>query len=835
MKPVMNFLAKLFAKNNTKNVIASAPDPDFLPYSVHYDRRTVLTKNGELMQFIKVIGFNNTSIYADLIPLREAVRDAIRNNIKKTNFALWFSTIRRKKDISSYGEFNDFLSNKINQTWEDKNNLRDDFINELYITVIIEGLDSSISNFKSFFRSFSKISTLALHKEFLKNSCEELTKVTQGILANISDYGARMLEINEWEGVMYSEPMSFLGKICNLQDKDFPVSISDISEDLSDNKVIFTNRQVEIIGNNEHHFGAILSLKEYIELDPESLDKILQLPFEFVITQSFDFSYNESELEFYKYQDNILRISNSQDFRDLMGLSNFFESVEGTVTDYGKLQTTMMVIANSGDDLNYAIKKIIEKFHALGLVVIREDVFIEDCFWAQLPGNFKFLKRQKIINSYRVAGFGSLYSFDSGVIDGNYWGSAVTTFKTINNNPYFFNFHDGDNGHGLFIGGEYSGKTVLINFLLAQARRYNNKIFYVDFDNKAQNFIELLGGFYYKLSTENNDKRNLKINPFSEIDGDEKYQKFLTEFIYSLIYHSIQDISPQEIQLIGEYVNKILINKICNFSEAINVFNNDKTKNIFAILKNWNESNLLSIFNHNKEINWNDRIMGFDLSLYKDKEVITTPILYYLLYKIENILDGKVPAILVLKDANFLLKSSIFYDKISDILDRLRQKNCLVLFSINSINIVDESDFKLLKLIETKVASKFILKNAINSPQILQTLDLNDQELFGVKNFEDKNKKFLLKFGEDSVVINFDFSDHKALLRLLSSRPEDIAIVEEIYNYAQQEGKVIDIQTVVNKFTEVIEVLEQDLIQEQKRIERERKVAKMKKLRELED
>ncbi len=224
MKPVLEFAVKYFtSKEKKKNIVAQGPDEDFIPYAIHYDKKTILTKNVELIQIIRVSGFSNTSVYAELIPLREAVRDAIRDNIKQTNFALWFSTIRRKKNISPDGEFADYFSNKINQTWEEINNLQNDYVNELYITVIVEGIDTSIVNFKSLVGSFSKNSTRKLHESFLAKSLEILTNATSGILSAISDYGAKILEIKEWEGVLYSEQMRFLGKICHLQEKFYPV------------------------------------------------------------------------------------------------------------------------------------------------------------------------------------------------------------------------------------------------------------------------------------------------------------------------------------------------------------------------------------------------------------------------------------------------------------------------------------------------------------------------------------------------------------------------------------------------------------------------------------
>ncbi len=831
MKPLLEFGVKYFSKKNSgKVLLAESPDEDFIPYVIHYDKKTILTKNGELMQIIRISGFSNTSVYAELVPLREAVRESIRENIKQTNFALWFNTIRRKKNISPEGEFNDYFSSKINQTWEEINNLQNDYVNELYITVIIEGFDTSITNFKSLIGSFSKRSTRKIHENFLKKSLESLTNVTSGILSSISDYGANILEIKEWEGVLYSEQMRFLGKICNLRERYYPLSALDISTELSANKIAFGNNEIEVISGKDKNFSAILSLKEYSEISTELLDKVLQMPFEFVISQSFDFSYRESELEFAKHQDKMLRISNDQIFRDISGFTNFFEAVNGTATDYGKLQTTFMIVSKTREELNKDVKLIAEQFQALGMVIVREDCFMEDCFWSQLPANFRFLKRQKIINSYRVAGFASLYSFASGAISGTFWGPAVATFKTITNTPYFFRFHDGDQGHSMFFGKKSSGKTVLLNFVLAQARRFKNKIYYFDFDNKAKNFINMLGGFYYDLSYSDPEEKNcLKINLLA-VNTNPNFRKFLNEFFYSLIFRFRSEIPDAEIQNISKIVDAILTSKCDKLGEAIKLFDNDETKKIYETLKFWLDSGLVKIFDYDREINWSDRTMGFDLSEYGDKDFILVPILYYLLYKIENMMDGESPSIIVFKDADKLLSNEIFTDKIVHLLDRLRQKNCVAIFSFDSES-CGEDNKNLLTLISQKVSSKFILSDFNVSDDIKKSLKLKDEELRLINYFKNEDRKFLLKFGDDSMVANFDLSNHKPLTRLLSSSFEDIAIMEEIFNHSKESGKIIDNEIAIKQFYEVIEALEQEMIAQANEEERQKNLAKMKKAR----
>jgi type IV secretion system protein VirB4 len=288
-------------KIEKKKLTAQKPDEDFIPYVCHYDPNTILTKNGELLQVIRITGFSGGSVISDLISLRDALRDSIKNNIETDNFAFWFSTIRRQKDITLQTDpensFQDPFSKKFNDEWIEKNQWNKCYVNELYITVVIEGIDTSIGNFNSLIRSFSSFATKSLHKSFLQESHKKLSTVVNKILGEIEEYGAKLLGLKEWDGVIYSEPMRFFGKITNLYEERYPLLANDIASDLANHKIAFGAREIEVLGENNNNFAAIFSLKEYFEVSIRAIERVMQLPFEFMITQSFDFSSSKKDLE----------------------------------------------------------------------------------------------------------------------------------------------------------------------------------------------------------------------------------------------------------------------------------------------------------------------------------------------------------------------------------------------------------------------------------------------------------------------------------------------------------------------------------------------------------
>ena len=177
-----------------------------------------------------------------------------------------------------------------------------------------------------------------------------------------------------------------------------------------------------------------------------------------------------------------------------------------------------------------------------------------------------------------------------------------------------------------------------------------------------------------------------------------------------------------------------------------------------------------------------------------------------------------------------LLNNEIFTDKIVHLLDRLRLKNCVVIFCFDDEDCGEESK-NLLNLISQKVSSKFILSDFNVNDDMKDFLKLDDEEVRMINYFKENDRKFLLKFGSNSMVANFDLSQYKPLLRLLSSSFEDVAIIEEIFNHAKESGKVIDNEIAIKQFYEVVDALEQEIAIQKQEEQRQENLAKMRRAR----
>ena len=820
-----NQTSKIFRDSRKKISI----DHDFLPYACHYDKNTILTKNGEMMQVIRIVGLSNSFAASEIITLRETIRMAIADNFADGSFAFWFTTIRRKKNINPSGVFEDFFSREFDDLWVKKNQLDSHYINELFISIIVEDAVSSRGSTKAILSSFSSQANKKFYKNAFIDSYKKLSLAVKNLLLATEEYGARLLGVSELDGVLYSDPLSFFGKICNLHEDRYPLMPSDLSETLAVNPTLFGDREIEVIGDDFKGFAALFSLKEYFELSSVSLDKILQLPIEFIISQSFDFSYGKKDLADIEFQNYITKVSGDEEFRQISGLSEFFlesDFEQSNQKKYGKLQTTIMLINSNREGLNRDILSFHDRYSEMGLAFVREDVFLEHCFWSQMPANFRFLRRQKIVDISKIAGFSSLQSFPAGQISRNHWGPAVCVFKTIINTPYFFNFHSSKSPHCLIIGQKGYGRTVLTNFLLIQARRFKNRIFYLDFDQKAKCLISAIDGHYYDISChEKEDPSYLHLCPFNiNNSNDSETIYFLSDFIKKLVLFTKSIASNDQLAMIELKVRSVIENKITLFSQIIEEFNKPETSQIYEALSLWNGEELRRIFGSAYEINWKDEIISFDLTETKDQPGILLPIAFYLLGRIEKELDNS-PTILVIKEANRILDA--FGDDLVNFLEKMKSKNCVVVFVCEDNE--QSTNKPEIFTLNQNISTKLILANSNPAKYHQEIYGLSEEEAVVLRDMNQHLHHFLLKSDEDVVIASLDLAGIPDVEKIFSANQETLSVFDEIVS--QNRGETyspVAAKVWIPQFFDIMEKLTTEKMSNQKEEARQANIQKRK-------
>ena len=524
---------------------------EFIPICCHYDSETLLTKNGELIQTIQINGINQENISSNLLSLREIIRGSLKNHVNTTDLACWIHTIRKKRNLDDTSPYPNMFSQNIHNIWVKKNYWNDKFINTLFISFVYKGVDLKITNFSSFFQSFNKTKIAKEYFIHLNNAKEKLNQVVSAITNDLLEFGVQTLGITLEGQDAYCEITSLFQGILRFTETPTKIDQSDLSKIIGSFDYAIGSNKIEVISENDRKYASILSIKEYQDLSSKSLDKLLQQPTEFVITEVFHFVHPEEAKQHLKYQEYILSVSGDVELERQKGLSQMREIENKYKAPFCYQQISILIMNEDEKMLTKSISDASFQLSKVGLVHILEDVNIENTFWAQIPGNFKYLRRLKPNSVENVASMASLHNFPAGNHT-NPWGKAITILRSERGTPYFFNFHDkAGNGSGLIIGNSRSGKTIIANFLISEALKYASATLFITYANDSQVFIKANQGKWA-----NNP---YKLDPF-KISSINNNDIFVKEFLRAISGDNYSPLTAEEqicLQKLTSYILEI--------------------------------------------------------------------------------------------------------------------------------------------------------------------------------------------------------------------------------------------------------------------------------------
>lgn len=780
--PLSKFSLKQITKEQgtrPRDVEKTIHEPDFIPYACHYDAETLITKNGELMQTIKIVGFSFEMIDSDHVDLRETIREAVQAGPNSPSFAVWFHTIRRRKNLSPGGEYTEAFPRHLHDAWNRYNDWQHKYINELFITVIREGETSRINTPQRFLRGLAIERDVRAREENLQEMHRELQAATGRMLAKLEDYGARKLRIFQKNGVYYSELSRFLGKILKLHEEEVPVGDVDLSQQLATHKVSFGYDALEVRApDDSRRYGAVLSVKEYHELSLVAIDQFLQLPEEFIVTQTMDFIEPIKALRTYKQQYHMTELSRDERLARLSGLEDIVQSMKGKPTDYCEHQVTIFLIADDLKHLTRYIENTVDVLSSLGIVVVREDLRLEEGYWSQLPGNFSFLKRLKPINTARIGGFANLSNYPAGKLSDNHWGPAVTVFHTAAQTPYFFNFHNGESGHTSIIGPFGSGKTVLLNFLLSESRKFNAKLFFFDYQRNSEVFLRALGGQYQSVSRNN---PALTFNPLQMQDTPVN-RNFLALWLEAVICEfDGTHLNPTQEGYISQAIDTLFQQpqEERHLAHLAHLLEREDPA-LSARLAPWlGQGPRAGIFDHAQDtLNFSGKpVFGFEMADIVEDWHSIPAVMLYLLHRVTMELDG-TPTIIVLDEAWNLIDNPYFAPRIQSWLDAISKRNALVIFATESVENASRSAMS--GEVFSKIATQIYLPNRHPDMAYRSVFGLQPNEFQLIGMMSSEYRHFMLKKGEESIVAQLDLAGLENALHVLSGNEQSRAVMEEV-------------------------------------------------------
>ena len=752
---------------------------NFIPYRCHYNSDTLLTKDESLIRVIKIKGFAFETADDIEIDLKKASRNNLFKGMASGTFSLYFHTVRRKEKAFPDGNMPDIFSERVNYEWKFKHSDDKSFINEHYLS-IIRGHDTSIvAKVQQMIQKIQHQADRLTWENHLREAFEELDEMTIRVLNGFSAYGAHTLGIIETKDGIFSELLEFMGRIVNCgfsQQMTLPTMAIDHYLPIS--RLFFGGKSIEARHPLGSKYAGVVSIKEYRPSTHAGMfDGFMQLPFEMIMSQSFSFIDRMIAISSMQLQQRRLVQSEDVAVSQIGEIDQALDSAMSGEFAFGNHHCTILCIEDSLKSLESALSMAIVEMANVGISAVRERLNLEPAYWAQLPGNGAFAVRKSTVNTLNIASFASFHNYPSGKRKGNHWGNAVTVFNTVSGTPFFFSFHVRDVGHTMIIGPTGAGKTVLLNFLCAQAQKFNGRLFFFDKDRGAEIFLRAIRGTYMTPDA----SKSSGFNPF-QLEDNNTNRSFLVEFLRALVTYDNDKITPEDLDKLNEAVSgnyKLPQHqrKLSNLAAFMGI---GGPGSLAGKLSMWHGIGSHSKLFDNEEdvIDFNsNHIFGFEMGeMLKDRYAIG-PVLLYLFHRIQKSLDGR-PTMIVLDEAWALIDNPIFAPKIKDWLKTLRKLNTCVIFATQSVE--DAAKSSISDTLVQQTATQIFLPNLKATDVYQKVFMLSDREFTLVKTTDPSSRFFLLKQDNDGVVARIDLSGMDDVIRVLSGKVETIALLDEI-------------------------------------------------------
>ncbi len=777
---------------------------NFIPTIGHLRKDTLITKNTELIQVIRIRAEDAKDVDNGYIlnNLKKDIKNALLE-ILDEKCSFWIHTIFQKSNYAKEISHDSILIEKIHNLWIKQHNFHNHYVNEIYISIVLKNEDKIINNIKNFFKFKSTKVKQELYFSGVIKYLGILDKISKFLLEKLKKYSPYKLSVsqNPESEIYSSELLSFYAEIIEAQKSKIVLDDTDSSKKIERNQYYFGNNILEMLKEGKKKFFSIISLKEYFNLDEKIINLILRMGLKIMITEILYVDQVDSELSKKNLKHNayLLGIDEEEDISKIFGLDRIFDETKGSkkFNKNNELVTQQLTLTLSSDSLKIHKQELQILSNTLArssLSHVFEDVNLESIFWSHLPGNFSFIKRKYLNVQDDIAIFASIASFGVKNYHDYNWEEPISLFRTEENLIYFFHFQNyHGNSNNIIMGPRSSGKTFLLNLLILEAEKTVQNILYITNNKDSNVFFSLLN--FSKI--ENFDGI---FNPFLSIDKSQQ-EEFLKKFFQIIAQKYKENLSEEENKIINFFVeyslslpkNKRILSEIIEYF-MLNATNTELEQDFIEKLAPFSKTGKYNkIFESQNNNMFAQEKLLFSLESFNEEYFI-----YQQTYLEKQSKDVIKREINIIRSINAALLYSIYHvfsyekkdikkrilaiDNIGKIiylpiyqhlLDELKSSDTVLLVTLNPNKLIEDfsitEDIKILESFETKILLPFNFDIRLLS----QVLNISEKMLIRLKSLKTVDHKFLVTQNKQEFILNFIFNLEKYPESILSSDEQE--------------------------------------------------------------
>lgn len=769
---------------------ADATYSNFVPFSTHVDTHVVKTREGDFLITWLLSGFPFVGREDWELEHRHRTFNNLLQSLRAPDFenlAFWAHDIRRKRPIPTEARFPHQFSQGLHDQYMERLSNRRLMQNELYLTMVYRPVVSG--------RRFTAMARDAemLRKE--EKAClEKLYELAGNVEALLHDYAPYRLGL--YESVhkqVFSENLEFYAYLLNHADEPVPVLSAPIYDYLPTSRHMFNPGSGDFAvrtSNGDNHYGAMLNIKEFADSSwPGILNGLKYLDFEYVVTHSFTPMSRYDSMKALQRTKGAMLSSEDKAVSQIVELDYAMDQLASGNFVLGQYHFNMAVYAATQEDLYLNVAQARAQLSGASFVTVKEDVAVAAAYYAQLPCNWRFRPRIANLSSLNFLGLCPLHNFATGKPSFNPWGPSVSVLQTLNNQAYHFNFHAtrpneyslGEKAvaNTMVIGKSGTGKTALINFLLAQVQRLQPEptVFFFDKDKGAQIFIQACGGRYFTLEK----GKPTGFNPL-QCENTTENEQFLVDLVQTLCGKVKYTATELEDLIRGVRAMLDTPLHLRTLSNLRNSLPNMGEGSLYEALSVWCQGGPCAWVFDNPRDNiefGNANIIGFDYTEVIEDSRTREPIIQYLLQRMESLIDGR-PFIYVMDEFWKVLEGNGgLKDFAKNKQKTIRKQNGLGIFATQSPQDALNSDISAALIEQT--ATLILLPNPNADPKdYLEGLKLTQAEYDLVVKLDERSRCFLVKQGHHAVLCQLNLNGMDDELAVLSGSSDNVDILNEL-------------------------------------------------------
>jgi type IV secretion system protein VirB4 len=749
--------------------------PAALSYARHVTDRVLALDSGALMLSFRLDGASfETSDIRDLNDRHEKLNGVWRN-LASDHLALWHHLVRRPDRAWPQGRFRSAFAEDLDTAYRGRLERRRLFVNDLFLTLVWRPQRDAAGRANAFLARFT-----AQPDSDDDTALRRLEDAAGDLAQHLARYGATPLSTYEHQGLVFSGPLEMLRLLITGRPERVPLITGHLGGAVYNARLIFGREALEVRAADATRFGGILGIKEYpARTRPGLWDALLSAPFPFVAAQSFAFLSKASAEAVMARKQNQLISARDRAASQVDGLDAALDDLASNRFALGEHQASVAVY---GDD-RAALAEHLSRARAMiadsGLVAAREDLGLEAAYWAQFPGNFRYRLRPAAITSRNFASLAPFHTHPAGRPAGNHWGPAVALLRTSAGSPFYFNFHVGDLGHTFICGPSGSGKTVVQNFMLAALEKLDVQQVIFDKDRGAEIFVRACGGTYLTLKP----GEPTGFAPLKALDFTPANRAFLGRLIRRLVTPADRPLAPPEERAIDDALLALgpMPPAQRSFAALRSLLGQRDAAGMGARLDRWRRGEALgwALDGEADALALDARFMGFDMTHVLDQPEVRTPIMMYLFHRLQGLVDGRR---LVVDIDEFwkALGDEAFRGLAEDGLKTWRKQNALMVVGTQSPADVLRSPIA--HTIVEQCATQIFLPNPhAQARDYIEGFGLTHREFALVREeLTPEQRRFLVKQGLNSVVVELDLGGLEDALAVLSGRSESVARLDRL-------------------------------------------------------